>query len=79
MAKKVVIRSADRGRSTRPALVLCMDVCGGLVIMIQGRAGTIVGARGGYLRVRVPGCERILTMHPTWRIFYLAARCVASA
>jgi len=69
MAKKVVIRSADRGRSTRPALVLCMDVCGGLVIMIQGRAGTIVGARGGYLRV---------TMHQTWRIFYLAARCVAS-
>lgn len=42
-------------------------------------AGTIVGARGGYLRVRVPGCERILTMHPTWRIFYLAASCVASA
>jgi len=40
-------RSADRGRSTRPAFVPCMDGCGGLVIM----------GRHGPLARRCPACR----------------------
>ena len=35
------------------------------------RDGTVVGARGAYLRVRMDGETRIRTLHPTWRVEYL--------
>jgi len=33
--------------------------------------GTITGARGCYLRVRMDGCRRGEILHPTWRLKYL--------
>lgn len=39
----------------------------------EGRAelGTITGARGGHLRVRLDGIKHSLPFHPTWKIEYL--------
>ena len=34
--------------------------------------GTITGADGHYLRVRLDGLKRSGNFHPTWRIKYLA-------
>lgn len=34
--------------------------------------GDIVGARGQYLRVRFVGDDGIHTLHPTWKVEYLA-------
>jgi hypothetical protein len=34
------------------------------------REGTVVGARGQYLRVRLDGDKHPSTMHPTWRLDY---------
>lgn len=35
--------------------------------------GTVVGARNQYLRVRFDGAEEIHTLHPTWKVEYIAA------
>lgn len=35
--------------------------------------GTIVAARGQYLRVRFDGDSEIHTLHPTWKVEYLPA------
>lgn len=34
--------------------------------------GTIVGARGGHLRIRLDGVSHAMPFHPTWRLRYLA-------
>ncbi|MFD4855085.1 hypothetical protein [Streptomyces atratus] len=39
-------------------------------IEYDGRAATIVGARGPYLRFRIDGEKRTTTSHPTYRIVY---------
>lgn len=41
------------------------------------RVGTIVGARGQYLRVRFDGLTGIDALHPTWKVEYLTAVAVA--
>lgn len=46
---------------------------------VKTRAGTIVGSRGQYLRVRMDGEAHIRTLHPTWRIEYLKTPNVNSA
>lgn len=38
---------------------------------VKTLAGTIVGSRGQYLRVRMDGEASIRTLHPTWRVEYL--------
>lgn len=38
---------------------------------VKTLAGTIVGSRGQYLRVRMDGEARIRTLHPTWRVEYM--------
>ena len=35
------------------------------------KKGTIVAARGGYLRVRFDNEQHIVTLHPTWKVKYL--------
>lgn len=35
------------------------------------KTGTIVAARGGYIRVRFDHENYITTLHPTWRVKYL--------
>ena len=35
------------------------------------REGTIVGARGGYLQIRLDGDKWAGTYHPTWKLEYL--------
>jgi hypothetical protein len=35
------------------------------------RKGTIVSARGGYVRVRFDNSTLVQAFHPTWRIKYL--------
>ena len=35
------------------------------------KKGTIVAARGGYIRVRFDNVDGIYTMHPTWNLRYL--------
>jgi hypothetical protein len=35
--------------------------------------GVIVGARNAYLRVRFDGSPRIVSLHPTWMVEYLAS------
>lgn len=39
-------------------------------IKFDGRPGEIVGFRDQYLRVRLDGERRLVTLHPTWRIDY---------
>lgn len=36
-----------------------------------GSTGTIVGSRGGHIRVRFDGRTTILSLHPTWEVEYL--------
>lgn len=33
--------------------------------------GTLVGARGQYVRVKMDGEKRFWTLHPTWELRYL--------
>lgn len=40
-------------------------------ITYKGKAGTIVGAKGAHLRIRLEGENRIGSYHPTWEIEYL--------
>lgn len=42
-------------------------------ITFDGVAGTIVSARGQYLRVRMDNdpSRTIINLHPTWRVVYL--------
>lgn len=40
-------------------------------IKYKGVAGTIVGAKGPYLRIRLDGEKRVASYHPTWEIEYL--------
>lgn len=37
------------------------------------RFGTILSARGGYLRIRLDGDKHAGTYHPTWKLEYLSA------
>jgi hypothetical protein len=37
----------------------------------ENRFGTIVGARCGYLRIRLDGDKIAKSFHPTWKIDYL--------
>lgn len=37
------------------------------------RTGTIVGARGAHLRIRLDGDKHIQNFHPTWELKYLEA------
>jgi hypothetical protein len=39
--------------------------------LYKGKKGTIVAARGGYIRVRFDGQIDIKTLHPTWEVRYL--------
>jgi len=36
----------------------------------QHRYGTIVGAKGQYLRVRPDDEDAVVTLHPTWQVDY---------
>ena len=36
-----------------------------------GTMGTITGARGHYLRIRLDGHKRAMSYHPTWQIEYM--------
>lgn len=42
----------------------------GMKVVAQGRNGTIVGARGGYLRIKIVGERNVLSFHPTWEMEY---------
>jgi hypothetical protein len=37
----------------------------------RSELGTITGARGGHLRVRLDGIKHTMPFHPTWKIEYL--------
>ena len=37
------------------------------------REGTIIGTRGGYLRIRLDGAKVAGSYHPTWELEYLDA------
>ncbi len=39
--------------------------------LYKPKKGTIVAARGGYLRVRFDHQRHIVTLHPTWKVRYL--------
>lgn len=39
----------------------------------ESRYGVIVGARGGYLRIRLDGDRHAGSYHPTWELDYLDA------
>lgn len=39
--------------------------------LYQPKRGTIVSARGGYIRVRFDGSTLVQAFHPTWKIRYL--------
>jgi hypothetical protein len=39
------------------------------------RLGTVVGTRGGYLRIRLDGDKRPGTYHPTWELEFLPLDC----
>ena len=43
----------------------------GMKVIAQGRNGIIVGAKNGYLRIRIEGEKNILSFHPTWEMKYL--------
>jgi hypothetical protein len=40
-------------------------------VRFKGRLGTIVGFRGGYVRVHLDGDPRPGSHHPTWHMEYL--------
>lgn len=42
----------------------------GVRIQFEGRAGTIVGAEGAYLLIRLDGEKKVGKYHPTWNISY---------
>ena len=37
----------------------------------NGRYGTILGSRGGYLRIRLDGDKHPGNYHPTWELDYM--------
>jgi hypothetical protein len=37
----------------------------------KNRFGTIIGARGGYLQIRLDGDKHARSYHPTWKLDYL--------
>lgn len=39
--------------------------------LYKPRKGTVVAAKGNYLRVRFDGKREIATLHPTWKVRYL--------
>jgi hypothetical protein len=39
--------------------------------LYQPKRGTIVSARGGYIRVKFDGYDTWRALHPTWRIKYV--------
>ena len=39
-------------------------------VLVNGWAGTIVGAAGQYLKVRLDGSRVARRYHPTWRVTY---------
>ena len=39
--------------------------------LYQPKRGTIVSARGGYIRVRFDGYTTWRALHPTWKVRYL--------
>ena len=41
----------------------------GMAVLVDGREGIIVGAKGPYLRIRIDGI--IGSYHPTWEIGYI--------
>lgn len=43
----------------------------GFLVNEKRKKGTIVAARGGYLRVRFDYQKHIVTLHPTWKVKYL--------
>ena len=43
----------------------------GMKVIAQRRNGIIVGARNGYLLIRIEGEKDILSFHPTWKMEYL--------
>lgn len=43
----------------------------GMKVIAQGRNGIIVGAKNGYLRIRIESKKNISSFHPTWEIEYL--------
>jgi len=45
----------------------------------QPQLGTICGASGGHLSIRLDGVSHSLPFHPTWRIRYLDADAPAPA
>ena len=40
-------------------------------IKYKGKCGTIIGATGAYLKIRLDGEKKSLCYHPTWEIEYL--------
>jgi hypothetical protein len=43
----------------------------------EPQLGTICGASGGHLSIRLDGCKHTMPFHPTWEIRYLAAEYMA--
>lgn len=41
-------------------------------VVFDGLSGTIVAARGGYLRVRFDGEKGTRSLHPVWQVQYVA-------
>ena len=41
-------------------------------VLVNGWAGTIVGAAGQYLKVRLDGSRVARRYHPTWRVKYFS-------
>lgn len=39
--------------------------------LYKPKRGTIVAARGGYIRVRFDNETQIVSLHPTWEVEYL--------
>lgn len=39
--------------------------------LYRSKQGTIVSAKGNYIRVRFDNSDRIETLHPTWNVEYL--------
>jgi len=39
-------------------------------VLINGWAGTIIGAAGQYIKVRYDGSRVVRLFHPTWRVTY---------
>jgi hypothetical protein len=43
----------------------------GIAFGYEPKEGTILGAKGTYLRVRFDGEKRTAFLHPTWEVTYL--------